>query len=486
MEQRRMSEITPDNTKIAVLGLGHIGLPTALGLAEIGWNVIGADQSADLVKSLVAGIVPFYEPGVESLLQKHLATGRFRPVQEVAVAVASASVIFVCVGTPQGRDGAADLRQVEAAARTIAQNLHGYKLIVEKSTVPALTAAWISESVERFAHARTDGSGNAPRPSQLSRINFDVASNPEFLQEGKALENFFSPDRIVLGTGSARARQILEAIYRPLGRPMVVTTPATAELIKHAANAFLAVKLSFINMVSDICDTIGADVDDVARAIGLDSRIGPGFLRAGLGFGGPCLPKDLRAFIHLAEEVGVEAPLLQAAEQINQRRAEVFLGKVRRALRVVPGKTLAILGLAFKPETDDLREAPSLRIIEALSNEGASLRLYDPQAMAAAKFLIPEESGQTTYCSSPYEAARGAHALLILTEWAEFQKLDLRTMGAAMETPILIDGRNIYSPPAARQAGFEYHCMGRDADPRDSLETGHQNSPRNRAARAKS
>lgn len=483
-----MGEITPENTTVAVLGLGHIGLPTALGLADLGWNVIGADQSTDQVEALKAGIVPFYEPGVQALLQKQLATGRFRPVPDVAGAIAPASVIFICVGTPQREDGAADLSQVEAVARTIAQNLNGYKLIVEKSTVPALTARWIRKIVERTArpHVPPNEPGTQRMPAQRSTISFDVASNPEFLQEGKALENFFCPDRIVIGAESERAIKILEAIYRPLNRPMVVTTSATAELIKHAANAFLSMKLSFMNMVSDICGPIGADVEDVARAIGFDPRIGQGFLRAGLGFGGHCLPKDLRAFIHLAADVGVETPLLKAVEQINRERVEVFLKKVRKAVGGVQGKTLAVLGLAFKPDTDDLREAPSLRIIEALSNERASLRLYDPQAMAGAKLIVRAQPGRIDYCSSPYEAASGAHALLILTEWGEFQTLDLRKAAAVMEMPVLIDGRNIYSPLAARQSGFEYYCMGREPHAQDPPEPDSHDSPEKRAVHAKS
>jgi UDPglucose 6-dehydrogenase len=290
---------------------------------------------------------------------------------------------------------------------------------------------------------------------------FDVASNPEFLQEGRAIENFFHPDRIVLGVDTQRSRDLLETIYRPLKCPMVVTNPTTAELIKHAANAFLSTKISFINMVADMCEAVEADVASVAKGIGLDPRIGTQFLSAGIGFGGYCFPKDLRAFIHLGEQHGVDCTLLRAVESINHARIEAFLQKVREALWVVSGKTIAILGLAFKPQTDDIREAPSLKIIEALLREGANLRLYDPEAMANAQQAMPEEAGRLTYCASACEAVRGAHALAILTDWDEFRKLDLARVRALMEVPIVVDGRNIWEPEAVRNAGFEYHCMGR-------------------------
>jgi UDPglucose 6-dehydrogenase len=443
---------------IAVLGLGHVGLPTALGLAELGWHVTGADEDAGKVDMMRSGNVPFYEPDLQPLLTKHLSSGQFTLTTDVAVAVRAARVIFVCVGTPQRESGAPDLSQVEAVTRVIARNLNGYKLIVEKSTVPAITAQWIKKTIERFAEAHS-GNGAGPREEN---VGFDVASNPEFLQEGKAVENFFHPDRIVLGTESGRARAILEEIYRPFNCPILFTSPTTAELIKHAANAFLAAKISFINMVADVCDAVGADVKGVARGIGLDPRIGADFLQAGIGFGGYCFPKDLRAFIHLAKEHGVECSLLESVERINQGRIEIFLKKVRKSLWVVQGKTIAALGLAFKPRTDDLREAPSLKIIEALLEEGASLRIYDPETMRNAQRLLPERPGRVAYCSSPYEAARGSAALMILTEWDEFRSLDLRRIRDLMEVPIIVDGRNIFDPVAAASAGVEYYCMGRE------------------------
>jgi UDPglucose 6-dehydrogenase len=446
--------------------MGHVGLPTALGLAELGWDVIGADDDVEKISVLQSGKATFYEPDMQPLLSKHLG-GSFRVTSDVGAAVASANVLFVCVGTPQGESGEADLSCVEAIARTVAANLNGYKLIVEKSTVPAITAQWIKRTVVRYAQVgnngfRRNGRAQGRKPARLRAVpEFDVASNPEFLQEGRAIENFFHPDRIVLGVDSQRARDLLETIYRPLKCPMVVTNPTTAELIKHAANAFLSTKISFINMVADICEAVGADVASVAKGIGLDPRIGTQFLSAGIGFGGYCFPKDLRAFIHLGEGNGVDCTLLRAVESINHARIEAFLQKVREALWVVSGKTVAILGLAFKPQTDDIREAPSLNIIQALLREGANLRLYDPEAMQNARQSMPDQPGRLTYCASACEAVQGAHALAILTDWDEFRELDLARVRALMEVPIVVDGRNIWEPEAVRNAGFEYHCMGR-------------------------
>jgi UDPglucose 6-dehydrogenase len=298
--------------------------------------------------------------------------------------------------------------------------------------------------------------------SSLASGDFDIASNPEFLREGKALEDFFHPDRIVCGVDSGRARDILTNLYNPLRRPLVVTDTSTAELIKHAANAFLSTKISFINMVSDLCDKVGADVTAVTRGIGLDSRIGTQFLDAGIGYGGYCFPKDLRAFIHLAEEHGVDFSLLQEVERVNQRRVEVFLHKVHQALWTLRGKTLGILGLAFKAGTDDIREAVSLKIIQALLDEGSVLRLYDPQAMPNTQAVFPASTEGITYCSSALEAARGAQALLLLTEWEEFRQINLQQVREVMEVPILVDGRNLYDPDTVRKAGFEYVSMGRD------------------------
>ena len=442
-----------DKPRIAVLGLGHVGLPTAAGLAELGWEVIGADDDASKVTMIQSGKAPFFEPGLDELLARGLASGRLTLSHRVEEAVRAATIVFVCVGTPQKDSGEADLSQVEAIARTIARNLNGYKLIVEKSTVPAITAEWIKKTVTRFAkHAGAPGGPHA---------DFDVASNPEFLQEGKAVENIFHPDRVVVGVESERARAMLEQLYQELDCPVLFTNLRTAELTKHAANAFLSTKISFINMVADICESVGADVSQVALGIGLDPRIGRDFLNAGIGFGGYCFPKDLRAFMYLAREYKVECGLLEEVENINLRRTEVFLQKVRQAVWVLQGKKMGVLGLAFKGGTDDIRESPALRIVNALLEEGALLQVHDPQAMDAARQQIGRKLGCLEYCSSPYEAARGTHALLILTDWHEYRELDLSRLHELMEVPVIIDGRNLLDPEVARSAGFEYVDMGR-------------------------
>ncbi|MBZ5719913.1 MAG: UDP-glucose/GDP-mannose dehydrogenase family protein [Acidobacteriia bacterium] len=463
MADRRPKKVSAGKPKIAVLGMGHVGLPTALGLADLGLEVIGADSNAEAIAKLRTGICTFYEPGLQPLLTKHSRNKRFQLTEDVGAAISAATVLFICVGTPQKENGEADLTQVEGVARVIARNLNGYKLIVEKSTVPAITGQWIKRTIERFADTEAPVHRNGARngSSRASTVRFEVASNPEFLQEGRAVEDFFRPDRIVIGVESERAQQLLESIYRPLKRPILVTDLNTAELIKHAANAFLSTKISFINMVSDVCEAVGADVVKVAQGIGMDSRIGSQFLKAGIGFGGSCFPKDVRAFIHLAETHGLDVSLMHEVESINRKRIDIFLKKLRKSLWVLRGKTLAVLGLAFKPLTDDIREAPALKIINALLEDGVSLRLYDPQAMAATRSVFPEQAGRVTYCESAYDAARGTHAVLVLTEWDEFRKLDLKRLHDAMEVPIMLDGRNLYDPSVAREHGFEYACMGR-------------------------
>lgn len=467
MAERRNNKASVSKPTIAVLGMGHVGLPTALGFAEMGLDVIGADANRDAITQLRAGTCTFYEPGLQPLLTKHMGNDRFKLTADVGSAISAATVLFICVGTPQKENGDADLTQVEGVARIIANNLNGYKLIVEKSTVPAITGQWIKKTIERFARAQTHSGSNGARSngnrngSSRSAVRFEVASNPEFLQEGKAVQDFFQPDRIVIGVESDRARQLLEDIYRPLKRPIVVTDLSTAELIKHAANAFLSTKISFINMVSDVCEAVGADVVRVAEGIGMDSRIGPQFLKAGIGFGGSCFPKDVRAFIHLAETHGQDVSLMHEVERINHRRVELFLKKIRKSLWVLRGKTLAVLGLSFKPLTDDIREAPALKMIGSLLEDGANLRLYCPQGMPNTRAVFPQEKGKLAYCKSAYEAARGAHAVLMLTEWDEFRDLDLPRLRDLMEVPIMIDGRNLYDPAQARKSGFEYYCMGR-------------------------
>lgn len=450
-----LSKVANRALRIAVLGLGHVGLPTALGLAEMGWEVLGADSDADKIARLKSGDPGFYEVGLAELLVKHLQTGLFKPVEDLGAAIRSASILFICVGTPQHESGEADLSQVESVARTIAHNLNGYKLIVEKSTVPAITAQWIKRTIQRYAT-----NGNGKNGNRNGGVTFDVASNPEFLQEGSALQNVFHPDRVICGVDSDKAGKILTAMYGPLQSPIITTDLNTAELIKHASNSFLAMKISFINMVADLCEAIGGDVTKVAQGIGLDPRIGAAFLQAGIGFGGYCFPKDLRAFIHLADSHGVDFSLLKEVEAINQRRTEMFVKKVRQALWVLRDKVIGVLGLAFKPSTDDIREAPSLRVLQALLDEGARLQLYDPKAMPNVQRVFPE-GDRIRYCESAYEASRAAHALLVLTEWKEFAELDLHTVHELMDVPIILDGRDVFVPDRVRSAGFEYLSVGR-------------------------
>ncbi len=452
--------------KVAVVGLGHVGLPTAVGFSSLGWDVIGADEDPAKVEQIKSGRAPFFEPGLDELLQKNLKLGKFCPTSNVEEAIRAASVIFICVGTPQREDGTADLTQVEAIARTIGRNLNGYKLVVEKSTVPAITAACIKRTITRCALKRDEAGDTGiglqgVQGQEVIQADFDVASNPEFLQEGQAMDDFFRPYRIVIGTDSPRAQAILQQIYEGVQSPVVNCDVTTAELIKHAANAFLSTKISFINMVGDVCDAVGADVARVAEGLGFDPRIAPGFLRAGIGFGGYCFPKDLSAFARLAEQQGVDACLLRAVEKINSRRTEAFMKKVRDVLWQISGKTVGVLGLAFKPKTDDIREAPSLKIISALLKEGAHLRMHDPCAIPAVQAILQPQDGKITFCKSPYDAARGAEALLVLTEWDEYSLLDLGRLRDVMQDPVIIDGRNVFDPDEMRNAGFTYVGMGR-------------------------
>ncbi|MBM3942644.1 MAG: UDP-glucose/GDP-mannose dehydrogenase family protein [SAR202 cluster bacterium] len=448
--------------KIAVLGLGHVGLPTALGLAELGWPVVGADDDQAKARRIAQGEAPFYEPGMAELLQRQLGSGRFQVAGSVPDAVQQGTILFVCVGTPLGADGRVDLSQVESVARTIARNLNGYKLIVEKSTTPVRTAEQFHRTIARYS--------NGQHP-------FDVAVNPEFLREGTALQDFFHPDRVVLGVATPEARQMLLQIYQPLlermaasgngsaaskgSSPLMVTDLNTAELIKHSANAFLALKISFINLIADFCEATGADVTEVARGIGMDPRIGPAFLRAGAGYGGYCLPKDLKAFVRIAEEHGVDFSLLNEVGRINDARAERIVQRLRHATWVIKGKTVAVWGLAFKPHTDDVRDAPSLRIVSRLREEGASLRLHDPWAMEQFRRDFPDQPPRLVYCPSPENAAEGADALVILTEWPEYLKADLARLRESMAAPIIVDGRNLMDPAAVRALGFDYYGIGR-------------------------
>ncbi|MEX1046478.1 MAG: UDP-glucose/GDP-mannose dehydrogenase family protein [Actinomycetota bacterium] len=433
---------------VSVVGTGHVGLTTAACLAHMGHQVVGADDDQERVRGLQRGEVPFHEPGLAELVDETLAAGSLRITGDTPEAVGHGDVVFVSVGTPTEPSGRADLRQVHRVAETIARSLDGYTVVAEKSTVPVGTGDEIRRAIEE---ATPDGA------------EFDVVSNPEFLQEGRAIEDTLEPDRIVLGTSSERAEALMRRLYEPIlertGCPFVVTDLATAELVKHSSNAFLATKISFINQVAEICERTGADVETVASAMGLDPRIGPSFLRAGIGYGGACFPKDVKAFHHAAEELGIDFGLLEAVDRINAERARTFSGKIESALGGLEGKRIAMWGLAFKPGTDDLRNAPAISIARDLLAGGASVSAYDPAAMAGAKELLPAVSFE----ADPYEAARGADCLVICTEWSEFAAADLTRLREALAKPLIVDGRNMFEPAEMAGAGFTYVSMGRPA-----------------------
>ncbi len=431
--------------KIAVVGAGYVGLVSACGFAELGHRVVCVEKDEEKLKSLMEGKSPIYEPGLEELLDKHLSGGNLSFTGDLQEAGKWAQVVFICVGTPSREDGSADLSQVEEVARGIAGIIDDYKLIVKKSTVPVKTAQWIKRTIELYG-----GKGR----------RYDVASNPEFLREGSALYDFFHPDRIVIGVESERAERILREIYSGIDAPILVTDINTAEIIKHASNSFLATKISFINMIADFCEAVGADVKMVAEGMGMDKRIGRAFLGAGIGYGGSCLPKDVRAFIKIAEEHYVDFSLLKEVQRINESRIERFFRKIKGVMWVLKDKEIAVWGLSFKPNTDDIREAPSLRLVPLLLAEGVRLRLYDPKAMENFKKVFPE-SEKVRYFDDPYSALEGAHALVILTEWDEFKRADLSKIRELLLTPMLFDGRNIYEPEDVLNSGLEYYCVGR-------------------------
>jgi UDPglucose 6-dehydrogenase len=432
--------------KIAVLGTGYVGLVTAAGLAELGHQVIGADKDLDKIARISRGAVPIYEPGLDELLSSNVQKNRLAFSGDLDKTILDADVVFVCVGTPQHSDGSADMSQIEEVSRLIAENLNRYKLVVEKSTVPVKTSFWIKRTIGLYK--KTD-------------VVCDIASNPEFLREGSAVADFLNPDRIIVGVETDTARDMLCRIYEKFRDRLVVTNIDTAELIKHASNSFLALKISYINLISNICEKTEANVEQVAEGMGLDPRIGKRFLKAGIGYGGSCFPKDIKALVNIGEELGVDMSLLKEADRINADRIRVFVDKIKRALWILKDKRVAILGLAFKPETDDIREAPSIRLIRDLLHEGARLYLYDPQAMENMKGLYPEDEARVVYCADPYQAVEEANALLVLTEWEEFGRLDLKKVRAAMANPIIIDGRNIFDPAEVAKLGFEYYSVGR-------------------------
>ncbi len=432
--------------RIAMIGTGYVGLVSGACFSEFGHDLTCVDKDANKIARLQAREVPIFEPGIETLIARNVDQGRLSFSTDLTEAVRGAEVVFIAVGTPSRRgDGHADLDYVHAAAREISSALNGYTVIVTKSTVPVGTSREVARIVRE---ARPDA-------------EFDVVSNPEFLREGAAIGDFMRPDRVVIGTSSARAREILGQVYRPLyliETPIIFTEPETAELIKYAANAFLATKITFINEMADLCEKVGADVHDVARGIGLDGRIGRKFLHAGPGYGGSCFPKDTLALVRIAEQAGAPTQIVETVVAVNAARKEQMAAKIiEHCGGSVAGKTLAVLGLTFKPNTDDMRDAPSLGIVPALIEAGAVVRAYDPEGLDEAKKLLDG----VAWCEGAYEAMEGADALVIITEWNAFRALDLARVKELMKAPVLVDLRNIYDPHEMVAAGFDYMCIGR-------------------------
>ncbi len=431
--------------RICVVGSGYVGLVTGACLADFGMDVVCVDNDAPKIEHLRRGEIPIYEPGLSDLVAKNRAAGRLDFSTDVGPAIEAAIAVFIAVGTPPLPDGSADLRAVRAVAHEIGRHLAGFKVIVTKSTVPIGTGAEIERIVREYA----------PGDHQ-----FAVASNPEFLREGSAIDDFLNPDRVVIGSHHPRATEILLDIYSPLrvaDVPFVVTNVETAEMIKYASNSFLATKISFINEVALLCERLGADVEMVARGMGLDQRIGNKFLHPGPGFGGSCFPKDTQSIAHIAREAGLTFRIVEAVLQVNEETKRRMVAKVDQALGGVAGKTLGVLGLSFKPETDDIRVSPALPIVGGLLERGANIRAFDPAAMPAFTSHYPD----IAYCGDAYQAATGADALVIVTEWNQFRKLELQRVRDALRRPVVVDLRNIYNPAQMRDAGFEYHSIGR-------------------------
>jgi len=429
---------------ISIVGAGHVGLVSGACFAEMGHRVVVVDNDEKRIAGLRRGAMPYYEPGLEELVRRMVRQKRLSFTTSIKEGVAKTTVIFIAVGTPQKATGEADLAYVENVARSIAQHLTAYRLVVEKSTVPVQTGQWVKHTIKTYLK---------------KKVPFDVASNPEFLREGSAIQDVMKPDRVVIGVESARAKKLLTELYKPLGAPIVVTDISSAELIKHASNSFLSMKISFINAVAQVCERAGADVQQVAHGMGLDPRIGRSFLSAGVGYGGFCFPKDVEAFIKISEQLGYDFELLKAVRNINEHQKRSFAQKIQQALWVVKGKTIGVLGLAFKPNTDDMRYAPAIDIIEYLQGEGATVKAYDPQSMKEAAHVL----SHVTFCKDPYEVAKGADCLAILTEWEEFKQLDFKRLKKLLRQPLILDGRNLFDPEAMKRLGFRYLSIGRSA-----------------------
>jgi UDPglucose 6-dehydrogenase len=428
---------------ICVVGTGYVGLVTGAVFADLGNDVICVDNVAEKIEALRAAQMPIYEPGLEEMVVRNVADHRLSFTTDLRDAVRRSVLVFITVGTPAGDDGRADLSAVEAVAREIGGAMERYTVIVNKSTVPVGTGDFVREVIERH---------------QSQPIPFDVVSNPEFLREGSAIEDTLRPDRIVIGAPTQQVAMALLELYAPLERPMIITDVPSAEMIKYASNAFLAMKISFVNAIANICELAGADVTQVAKGMGLDERIGPAFLQAGLGYGGSCFPKDTDSLIHTAASLGYDFGILKAVVDVNRERAPHLVETIEKALAPLDDKIVAVLGLAFKPNTDDMRAAKSIEVIEQIVAAGATVRAYDPVAMVNAAKILPTT---VDYCNSAYDAATGADAVVLVTEWNEFKFLNLERLRGMMRRPVVVDGRNLWPPERMRRLGFEYYSVGR-------------------------
>ena len=428
--------------KLSIIGTGYVGLVTGTCFAEVGHHVVCVDNDAAKVKMLQAGGIPIYEPDLEELVKNNVAAGRLSFTNSTAEGVQTSDVIFIAVPTPPQPDGSVDLSFIERVARDIAAAMTSYKIVVDKSTVPVKTGEKVSESIKRYCPAK---------------VEFDVVSNPEFLREGFAVGDLMNPDRVVIGTSSQRPVAAMKEIYAPFNAPIIVTDINSAELIKHAANSFLALKISYINAVSVLCEAAGANVQEVAHGIGLDERIGRRFLNAGLGFGGSCFPKDLSAFIKISEQIGYDFKLLKEVQRINSEQMDRFVKKITDTLWVLKGKKIGVLGLAFKQNTDDVRSSPAIDLCQRLHKEGAALRVHDPKAMDKARSLLPN----VAYIDDMNAVAEGCDAIVIATEWDEFKKLDLARTKKSLTHPIMFDGRNLFDAGEMEKLGWIYKSVGR-------------------------
>lgn len=427
---------------ICIIGAGYVGLVTGACLADIGNKVVCIDNNKQKVEALKKLKVPFYEKGLEDMVMRNVKANRLSFSSSIKEGVKKSLIIFICVGTPPRPNGEADLSYVEHVAEEIAKSMTSYRLIVEKSTVPVETGRWVEHTI---------------KINIKKKVKFDVASNPEFLREGTAIEDFLHPDRVVVGVESKRAKKIFLELYKKIGAEIVMTDIKSAELIKHASNSFLATKISFMNSVANICERTGADVTKVAYGMGLDARIGKDFLKSGVGYGGSCFPKDVDAFIHISGKLGYDFGILKAARKTNEEQKAFFVRKIEEALWIVKGKTIGILGLSFKPNTDDMRFAPSIDIVNSLKEDGARIKAYDPQAMKKASAILKG----VTFCKDLYEAAKNSDALVIATEWHEFEVMDLGRIKKLMKNPLIIDGRNIFNAARMKKLGFKYISIGR-------------------------